>query len=99
MNKLVTLTAAALAAASFAAPALAADPVSSTVAYGDLNLSSPAGVEAFNRRVRAAAKVVCGDGPGFRSLAETRWIGRCIDETVGDHRLRMQASARTAPNG
>ena len=99
MKKLVALTAAALAAASFAAPALAGDPASWTVAYGDLNLSSPAGVDAFNRRVRAAAKVVCGDGAGVRSLAETRWIGRCIDETVGDYRLRMQASARTAPNG
>jgi UrcA family protein len=99
MKKLVALTAAALAAASFTTPALAGDPASRTVAYGDLNLSSPAGVDVFNRRVRAAAKIVCGDGPGVRSLAETIWVGRCIDETADDYRLRLQAEARSPSAG
>ena len=99
MKKLVALTAAAFAAASFTVPALAADPASRTVAIGDLNLSSPAGADAFHRRVRAAAKSVCGDAPGKRSIAETMWIGRCVDETVDDYRLRMQAAARTLPTG
>jgi UrcA family protein len=95
MNKLVTLTAAALAAVSFTAPATAAD-AGRTVAYGDLDLGSPAGVEAFNRRIRAAAESVCGDAPGARSLAEAMWISRCVDATVADHRRVMQASAAAA---
>ena len=92
MTKLVTLTAAALAAMSFAAPAVAAD-AGRTVAYGDLNMASTAGVETFNRRIHAAAKSVCGDAPGIRTLAETRWISRCVDTIVGDHQRVMQASA------
>ena len=94
MNKLVTLTAAVLTVASFSTSSLAAD--GRTVAYGDLNLASPAGIEAFNRRVEAAAKQVCGDTPGVRSLAEELWIARCIDTTVADHARSAAAfAART----
>ena len=97
MTKLVTLTAAALAAVAFAAPATAAPAAVADagriVTYGDLDLASPAGVEAFNRRIRAAAKSVCGDQPGVRTLAETMWISRCVDATVADHKRIRQASA------
>ena len=91
MNKLVTLTAAALAALTFAAPASAAASASPSRAVAVGNLSTPAGVAAFNRRVRYAAKAVCGDAPGVRTLAETMWISRCVDKVVANHRRELQA--------
>lgn len=51
----------ALAALAAAAPAVAATPDSVAVGYSDLNLSSPAGREAFEGRVAAAARLVCGE--------------------------------------
>lgn len=95
MNKLVTLTAAALAAMSFATSASAGEAPSRTIALS--NLSTPAGVEAFNREVRYAAKAVCGDFAGVRSLAETRAISRCVDATVASHSREMQAAAPAVP--
>jgi UrcA family protein len=55
------LALAALAATASAAPAIAQSSDSVAVGYGDLNLSSPAGREAFERRVGAAARQVCGE--------------------------------------
>ncbi len=58
----MSLIAAALCAA--AAPALAqdldADILQRTVSYADLDLSSPAGVAAFDRRIDTAVTEVCG---------------------------------------
>ena len=43
------------------------DPPSITVKYGDLNLQTPAGVEALYKRIHLAATQVCDSG-GHRSL-------------------------------
>jgi UrcA family protein len=48
-------------AALAAAPAFAETPDSVAVGYSDLNLSSPAGREAFDGRVATAARQVCGE--------------------------------------
>lgn len=87
MKAFVTFTAVALTLLSVTAPALAATPAK-RVAYTDLDLSSPAGVEAFNRRVRAAAKSVCGDAPAYRSLAENLRIARCVDGAIESHQRK-----------
>ena len=97
MQKLITLTAAALTAISFTAPALAADAGSPTRSVEVGNLSTPAGIEAFNRRMRYAAKAVCGDAPGYRSLAESLHINRCINDAIASHSFKMQASATSSP--
>lgn len=97
MQKLITLTAAALTAISFttAASAADADSPSRSVEVGDL--STPAGVAAFSRRVRYAAEAVCGDAPGNRSLAENLHIRRCIDDAIASHSPEMQASKSAVP--
>jgi UrcA family protein len=56
-----TFLALAALAATAAAPAIAQSSDSVAVGYGDLNLSSPAGREALERRVGAAARQVCGE--------------------------------------
>lgn len=87
MKAFVTIAAAALTVLTVTAPAHAAAPAK-RVAYTDLDLSSPAGVDSFNRRVRAAAKSVCGDAPAYRSLAENLRIARCVDDAVESHQRK-----------
>lgn len=97
MHKLIALTAAALTAISFTTAASAADAgsPSRTVEVGDL--STPAGVAAFSRRVRYAAEAVCGDAPGARSLAENLHISRCVADAIASHSPEMQASTSAVP--
>ena len=97
MYKLATLAVAAATSLSFAAPASAAEPAAParSVAVGDL--STPAGVAAFDRRMRLAAEAVCGDSPGARALAESMRIRRCIGDVVTSHRPTLQAAAPAAP--
>lgn len=87
MKAVATIAAAALTLLSVAAPAHAASPAK-RVAYTDLDLASPAGVETLNRRVRAAAKSVCGDAPAYRSLAENLRIARCVDGAIESHQRK-----------
>ena len=70
----VTMAAAALAAAPAAAQE--ANAAETLVVYGDLNIGHSAGRAALDRRIRAAARQVCGIGqaPG---LAESIPLGKC----------------------
>ncbi len=79
---LTTFAAAALTLAGLTTTAHAAPAPTQSVSYADLDLSSAAGVDSLNRRVRAAAKAVCGDAPARRGLAETIKIERCVDGAV-----------------
>ncbi|QAY78331.1 UrcA family protein [Sphingosinicella sp. BN140058] len=58
MFKLVSLLAIGLAS-----PALAAETPSAAIRIGDLDLATPAGLAAFDARVRAAAGRMCGAPP------------------------------------
>jgi UrcA family protein len=72
-----------LAALTATAPltALASgQPLTENVHYGDLNLATPAGIEALDRRLDRAVKRVCGDASP-RSLSDVRQVGKCRDET------------------
>jgi UrcA family protein len=73
------------------ANALAADTQVTTksvvVRFGDLNLSNPAGAEALYRRIRRAAKVVCGASGSPTPLAgparaSVQCRQRALDEAV-----------------
>lgn len=48
-----------------------------TVRYGDLDLSSRAGLQTLQRRIRAAVRVVCGPTPELRELNERRAEEAC----------------------
>lgn len=74
------------AAVAFALAALTATPAiaqaghTETVPYSDLNLGTPAGLEALDRRLDRAVERVCGELP-VRSLALHRLIERCRADT------------------
>jgi UrcA family protein len=74
MLKISLIAAAALCAA--AVPALAqeldADIVQRAVSYADLDLSSQAGVAAFDQRIEKAVTQVCGSVDGYDLHAQRR---------------------------
>lgn len=85
-------------AADFAAPALVVPAVvlaastaraqevqtvrQRTVTYRDLNLASPAGMAAFQARVRHAAQDVCGSSPDRRSFKDVADFNACTSKAV-----------------
>jgi UrcA family protein len=71
------------AALASAAPAFAQDAPSVAVKYGDLNLSSAAGVQAFHQRLEAAVVQVCGK-PDVHDLAYAPIITDCQIQTWAD---------------
>lgn len=66
----------ALALASAASPALArpAAPPQASVRTADLDLSQPAGADAFTARLRAAARQVCAPIAGRGAAQHGAWI-------------------------
>jgi len=82
---LTTLATAGLAFG--AAPCLAADldpafaAKSQVVAYDDLNLANPKGVQWLYERIASAARAVCDSGNG-RSLVSVAYHRACVAETI-----------------
>ncbi len=79
------LTTALAFAASAAAPAVAQDlpENAAAVEYGDLDLSDPADARVLDRRLRSAAREVCGT---------SNWANRfCITRTYQDAKATIKA--------
>lgn len=62
------------------------------VHYGDLDLSSPPGRTALNRRIAAAARSVCGVG-GTRELRAAMEAQNCFRDAIKSTRTQMAAVA------
>jgi UrcA family protein len=70
---IVTVLAALAVSVAGAVPAAAADEVTVSVVFDDLDLAAPAGSAALDRRIDAAVKEVCAK-PDIRNLkAMTAW--------------------------
>lgn len=72
----MTMTA-AMSMPATAAHAAANDSASVTVHFADLNADSDAGSKTLYRRLRQAARQVCGDEFSVRDLDERRNIEKC----------------------
>ena len=81
-----------------AAPALADDqvPMSVTVGYSDLDLTSKSGVARLDRRLDNAIDQVCGDTRSILSLTERLSIGACARDTLADIGPQRQAAIDSA---
>jgi UrcA family protein len=70
-----------------------------TVKYADLNLATPAGVDALYHRIRVAARTVCGS-PHERQLDVRRSVRDCnqaaIAEALGTLERKAQLRAQLA---
>ena len=87
-NKTVSAVAAALLATGTVAlstPAFAAelDEVSVPVRVGDLDLGTAEGAARLDRRIRAAAREICGHAPA-QDLVMQKVVGSCQARVVAD---------------
>ncbi|WOE75304.1 UrcA family protein [Alterisphingorhabdus coralli] len=71
---------------------------STTVSYGDLNLNSEAGQQTLERRVKSAARKVCGPRPRL-NLSERMDYGRCMDEALDSGEQAMIQIIAAADKG
>ncbi len=99
MNKLSTLVFATCAALSLVSmSASARDEIvtkSEVVRFGDLNLSSDAGVRALYKRIRQAARKVCSQANDSVHL-EQRNFRACQDKAVADAVGKVNRPSLTA---
>lgn len=80
LNRLIAVSLLACAATA-AAASPASELPSVEVRYADLDLSKPAGVQVLYRRIRAAAREVCGSLE-LRSPRQTRRWQDCYDGSL-----------------
>ena len=78
-----------VATLAFATPiqAAPADEDMVTIAIGDLDLSTADGAASFDRRVRAAARSICGTMPA--DLNMQKQVADCQDEVIADARTEL----------
>jgi UrcA family protein len=73
------------------------DPVTATVKYGDLNLTTPGGAKVMLQRIEQAARQVCqydadiADLPGLRD-----WVRYCVSTRIEITLRRLDAPMVTA---
>jgi UrcA family protein len=87
INAMVLLLAGAWQCGAFAStPPAAQDVGRITVRFGDLNLEQPAGVATLYRRLRLAAKHVCGEpqnpGSAIFAVAWHACVAQAVDRAV-----------------
>ncbi|MET0251296.1 MAG: UrcA family protein [Novosphingobium sp.] len=87
---------ATLATLGSTAPVFARDIA---VQYSDLDLGTAAGRERFETRIAAAARRVCADRSGPRSLKESAAIADCVRAARDSARTRMAAALAQTPSG
>jgi UrcA family protein len=111
-NKLLTragISAAfALCTCLIAHGASAAQPQVKTmqVSFADLDLSKPAGAQTLYKRIKAAARNVCGPADQYTFIVSSYSLRKCIDAAVANAvaqvdrpsltALHQEATARTA---
>ncbi|WP_454886883.1 UrcA family protein [Sphingomonas oryzagri] len=95
----IRFTAFALAAAVFAsAPALAAaaDGMSATVRFADLDLATDAGVATLHARVARAARSVCGGDVDQRDLSLMNSVAACRQVAMASAEPQVQLAMASA---
>jgi UrcA family protein len=85
--------------ASLPATTLAAQPVakSEIVRFHDLDLASPAGVAALERRINSAARRVCSyyDGRGLSRIV-SKEVSDCLNDALASARKDVALKTGTA---
>ena len=96
MKSLFILAAAAAAigaAPAVAQPSTAEDAYSVSIAYDDLNLSSPSGLRSLDRRIERAGREVCGTRDRA-FLIQMDEIRACQDKFVAAAKEQIQLASR-----
>jgi UrcA family protein len=77
-----------------ATPALASDPASIKVGYSDLNLTTVAGAQTLYKRIKGAARTVCGY-EGRNLTDESAW-NSCYRGAIADAVAKVNSPLLTA---
>ena len=98
MTKLAIASAVAVALSSIAVAPAAAQDTQVAVTYGDLDLTTTAGVQVLDQRLEAGVKAVC-DRPYLRDLKSMVAWEQCKDAAMNSaHEQLAQQGARLAAN-
>ncbi len=96
---LIRSTVLALAAATLAVPAVAADEDATTVRYADLDLTTEHGQEVLSRRIDAAARAMCGmDDVRTGTIMRNSKAGKCFERaraSVNEQVAQLVARSKT----
>ena len=89
--------AAALCTCLFTYGASAEQPqtASVTVSFADLDLSKAAGAQTLYKRIKAAARQVCGSIDGYTYMKSQRWR-ECYQSAIADAVARVDRPSLTA---
>jgi len=93
----LALAAALVSAPAFAAPA--ADGMSRSVHFADLDLSTDAGAAALHNRVRYAARMVCGGDVDQRDLTRVNVVEACRKVAMASAEPQVQLALAGARDG
>jgi UrcA family protein len=77
-------------------PAAAGTSKSVLVSYSDLNLTSAAGKQTFERRIASAAVAVCGNPAAQRDLVASAHRKRCVMAALDSARPAVELALRNA---
>ena len=94
MTSRMFITTLAALAATQAATAQATEPEANsiTVRYDDLNLSSRAGVDVLQKRIRAASRIVCGDE--VNDLSQIARYRSCVKLATAEALAKVEIPVR-----
>ncbi len=69
---------------------------SQTVSYADLDLSKAAGAQTLYKRIKAAARQVCGPADRYTYLTPNKAFSKCFEAAVADAVARVDRPSLTA---
>ena len=96
----ISLIAAFGAGVALTGPAFAqgTERATAEVHFGDIDLTSQAGVEQLNRRIAHAADTVCGR-PDVRQLKERSAASKCRESALADAAPKVELAVAAARKG
>src|SRR5262245_21233187 len=67
-----------------------------TVSYADLDLSKPAGAQTLYKRIKAAARQVCGPSDQYTFVTPARAFRECYAKAIADAVAQVDRPSLTA---
>lgn len=83
---------------SLVAYSASAEPKVKTLAvsYADLDLSKPAGAQTLYKRIKAAARNVCGPADRYTYATPSQGFRQCFDKAIADAVAQVDRPSLTA---
>ena len=73
-----------------------AQPNAQTVSFADLDLSKAAGAQTLYKRIKAAARNVCGPADNYTFVTPNKAFRKCYDKAIADAVAQIDRPSLTA---